>query len=124
MDKIFPDDLITIIDDYALEENLRKSSKYLKKLLPYDEYKYTTILVYNHEKYKDNLKYYKNLKRLNCSDTQITEIPKELTNLQKLDCQFTQITEIPNRLTNLQILDCSGTQITKIPKELNCNIIR
>jgi Leucine-rich repeat (LRR) protein len=59
-----------------------------------------------------------NLTRLDCYNTNITEIPKELVNLTTLHCRYTKITEIPKELVNLTQLYCHGTKITEIPKEL------
>ncbi len=97
-----PEDIILIIDHFAINPNLRLTCNYFQNILPNDEFHYTTELNYNNN-YKDTLHLYKNLQVLYCSYTQIQEIPKELTNLQILYCYNTQIQEIPKELTNCKV---------------------
>ena len=59
------------------------------------------------------------LQELDCSKTQITEIPISFVNLQKLNCPWTQITEIPISFVKLQYLNCYKTKIIKIPVTLD-----
>jgi Leucine-rich repeat (LRR) protein len=60
-----------------------------------------------------------NLTYLDCCDTNITEIHKELVNLTHLSCSNTKISEIHKELVNLTHLSCENTNISEIPKELN-----
>ena len=66
----------------------------------------------------NNLDLFKKIQCLDCSNTHLEKIPKELVNLRYLDCSNTQITEIPKELINLQELICYETEVTEIPKEL------
>jgi Leucine-rich repeat (LRR) protein len=58
------------------------------------------------------------LECLECSDTHISELPKDLTSLYILNAANTFISEIPRELTNLYKVDISDTLVTEIPKEL------
>ncbi len=87
-----------------------------------------------------NPKVFKNLKVLNCSGNQLTEIPhiegleqlycygNDLTQiphiegLKKLCCYNNQLTQIPH-IEGLRELDCSDNQLTKIPHIDGCKII-
>ena len=117
-----PHELIRYIDDFSINKSLALSSKrYHQILSPLNKFKYITKLLHLIMKIinqSGDLKLYYNLQTLNCNNTRITEIPKELINLIELDCCDTRITEIPKELTKLEKLWCSNTLITEIPKEL------
>lgn len=67
------------------------------------------------------------LRRLYCSNTDISSIPGTLINLVTLYCDFNNISVIPNTLINLKTLSCSNNKIGSIPntltklKKLQCN---
>lgn len=50
---------------------------------------------------------------INCDNTHILQIPKELVKLKILDCSYTKITEIPKELVNLQYFLCYYTKIQR-----------
>ena len=66
---------------------------------------------------------------LDCSNSEITKIPREFVNLTELNCNdCPQLKEIPNTLVNLKELNCNDCpQLKEIPntlvnlKKLNCN---
>jgi len=61
-----------------------------------------------------------NLRKLNCSGNQITQIPFILPNFLRIFyCYNNKITQIPNTLPNsLQLFDCSFNKITQFPNTL------
>jgi len=74
-------------------------------------------------KFPDAVLQLTNLKILNLSHNQITQIPDTLglSNLTELDLSSNQITSIPEdlgQLSNLTLLDLNYNQITSIPEEL------
>ncbi|MDX1535703.1 MAG: hypothetical protein R3346_03020, partial [Candidatus Spechtbacterales bacterium] len=62
------------------------------------------------------IKYFKDLKRLDCYNTQIQELPELPDSLRLLYCPRTQIQELPELPDSLEELICDNTQIQELPE--------
>jgi len=74
------------------------------------KYKFTDI---NHLDTLDNKS---NIKLLDCSNNQLTQLPQLPKNLKYLYCSSNQLTELPLLPPNLKILDCIYNKLTQLPK--------
>ena len=60
-----------------------------------------------------------NLRILNCSNNWLLEnLPPSLTNLTHLYCEYTDISDIPETYTNLEFLNCQFNKVSALPKTL------
>lgn len=55
-----------------------------------------------------------NLKKLNCSNNELTSLPGAMTNLESLNCSNNNLTSIPNGMTNLEYINCSNNNLTSL----------
>ncbi|MFN0200392.1 MAG: leucine-rich repeat domain-containing protein [Bacteroidia bacterium] len=62
-----------------------------------------------------DLKYFRNLRKLNCAFNFLKEITWLPPNLEELYCDHNQLTGLPKLPRNLRILDCSNNQMTQLP---------
>ena len=58
-----------------------------------------------------DLSRFKNLKRFNCSNNQLTHLPSLPSILQRLECSWNQLTHLPLLPSTLQILECYNNQL-------------
>jgi uncharacterized repeat protein (TIGR01451 family) len=63
----------------------------------------------------EGVKYFKKLKRLNCSFNQLTSLPLLPNSLEHLECDYNQLTNLPILPSNLYQLYCNGNQLTSLP---------
>jgi len=73
------------------------------------------------------LEYFKNLKSLHCSSSQVESIPALPSGLTALACAKARLTALPKLPSGLTYLDCSNNQLASLPKlpatlgSLNCS---
>jgi Leucine-rich repeat (LRR) protein len=93
---MIPNEIILEIASFGLHKEIRILDKWFNNAIPkeYCVYKY-------YGTHKD-LKKFINLTYLNCCDTKISEIPRELVNLTKWYSSNTNISEIPRELVKLK----------------------
>ncbi len=76
---------------------------------------------YNRLTYLPDLSRFKNLQILDCSDNNLTSLPKLNEKLQILKCYNNQIISLPELNENLEYLRCSNNNLSLLPK-LNKNL--
>ena len=62
-----------------------------------------------------------NLKKLYCSNNQLTQLPQLNSSLEILNCSNNQLIQLPELNSYLEILNCSNNQLTQLP-ELNSSL--
>ena len=65
--------------------------------------------------YLPDLSRFKNLRFLNVSRNQLTELPQLNNNLNTLMCHINKLTELPPLNNELILLDCMDNQLTMLP---------
>ena len=53
---------------------------------------------------------------INCSNNQLSKLPKVPNSLQELLCDYNQLTTLPKLPNSLQIIDCNDNQLTSLPE--------
>jgi hypothetical protein len=75
----------------------------------------TLDISYNGIKYLPELTRFQNLKKLNCSDNELTFLPTLPQNLTSLNCCDNKLTSLPNLPQNLEVLYCRNNKLTSLP---------
>jgi Leucine-rich repeat (LRR) protein len=64
----------------------------------------------------DKIRNYNYILHINCSDNQLTSLPKLPNSLQILYCYDNQLTSLPELPDSLEILFCYNNQLTYLPE--------
>jgi Leucine-rich repeat (LRR) protein len=76
------------------------------------------ISSYHYVEFKsfDEIYNYNNISFLDCSNNQLTKLPKLPDKLIYLFCEYNQLTSLPELPNSLQYLWCSNNQLISLPK--------
>ena len=117
-------DIIPIILSFLEEDdffNLKKVNKELNKIVKIQYISSLKITKKNLYLLDFDFSKFKNLKKLDCSDNRLTEIP-HVVGLQELNCSHNNLTEIPH-IVGLQLLNYRSNKLTEIPHIVGLQIL-